>query len=74
MLWAYMRFSQFLIIWSGNIAEETPLLHDRTQTGWKYVALFLVVFHFFVPFVLLLWRRTKRDAARAGDGGDAGSW
>ena len=61
MLWAYLSFSQFLIIWSGNIAEETPYYYSRTQTGWKYVALTLVMFHFFVPFILLLWRRTKRN-------------
>lgn len=61
MLWAYLSFSQFLIIWSGNIAEETPYYYARTQTGWRYAALLLVMFHFFVPFVLLLWRRTKRS-------------
>ena len=61
MLWAYFSFSQYLIIWSANIAEETPYYVARTHTGWKYVALFLVVFHFFVPFLLLLWRRTKRN-------------
>ena len=61
MLWAYISLSQYLIIWSANIAEETPYYVARTQTGWKYVALFLVVFHFFVPFLLLLWRRTKRN-------------
>ena len=61
MLWAYLSFSQYLIIWSGNIAEETPYYYARTLTGWKYVALLLVMFHFFVPFVLLLWRRTKRN-------------
>ena len=61
MLWAYLSFAQFLIIWSANIAEETPYYYSRTQTGWKYVALVLVMFHFFVPFILLLWRRTKRN-------------
>jgi hypothetical protein len=61
MLWAYLSFSQFLIIWSGNIADETPYYYARTRTGWKYVALLLVMFHFFVPFILLLWRRTKRS-------------
>jgi hypothetical protein len=38
----------------------------RTHTGWKYVALFLVVFHFFIPFLLLLWRRTKRNPRALG--------
>ena len=61
MLWAYIQFSQFLIIWSGNIEEETPYYLARTHAGWKFVALFLIVFHFFIPFLLLLWRRTKRN-------------
>ena len=61
MLWAYMHFSQFLIIWSGNLAEETPYYYARTKTGWKYLALALVLFHWLLPFVLLLWRRTKRN-------------
>ncbi|HEV8607705.1 MAG TPA: hypothetical protein VGQ99_20385 [Tepidisphaeraceae bacterium] len=60
MLWAYMQFSQFLIIWSGNIAEETPFYIYRTQRGWQVVGLLLIVFHFFIPFILLLNRRTKR--------------
>ena len=60
MLWAYVSFSQYLIIWSGNIAEETPFYVYRTNGAWKYVALALIVLHFFVPFLLLLSRRTKR--------------
>jgi hypothetical protein len=63
ILWAYVQFSQLLIMWSGNLAEETPYYVRRIQQpGWKYVALALVVLHFFVPFALLLLRRTKRAA------------
>lgn len=61
MLWAYINFSQFLIIWSGNIAEEVPYYYFRTRGGWGWIALFLVVFHFFAPFTLLLWRKVKRE-------------
>ena len=61
LIWAYLNFSQFLIIWSGNIAEETPYYYFRLHGGWQYVALFLVIFHWAVPFALLLWRRNKRD-------------
>ena len=61
LLWAYTNFSQFLIMWSGNIAEETPYYHYRNTGSWGGVALFLVIFHFFTPFLLLLWRRVKRD-------------
>jgi len=60
MLWAYMQFSQFLIIWSGNTAEEIPFYIYRTKHGWQAIALILIIFHFFIPFILLLNRRTKR--------------
>jgi hypothetical protein len=61
MLWAYMQFSQYLIIWSGNLAEETPFYIYRTHRGWQAVGLLLIIFHFFIPFILLLNRRTKRS-------------
>ncbi len=61
MLWAYMSLSQFLIIWSGNVSEETPWYIARTHHGWGAVGLLLIIFHFAVPFALLLSRRTKRD-------------
>ena len=62
MLWAYMAFSQFLIIWSGNLAEEIPWYLRRLKGGWEYVAFALVVFHFFVPFFALLFRDIKRNS------------
>jgi hypothetical protein len=61
LLWAYVNFSQFLIMWSGNISEETPYYYFRNRGSWGAVALFIVIFHFFTPFLLLLWRRVKRD-------------
>jgi hypothetical protein len=61
MLWAYFSFSQYLIIWSGNLPEEISWYLHRLQTGWRLVAIMLVVFHFAVPFVLLLSRAIKRD-------------
>jgi len=63
MLWAYFSFSQYLIIWAGNIPEEIAWYFHRLQTGWRFIALVLVLFHFAVPFVLLLSRRVKRDAS-----------
>ncbi len=63
MLWAYLNFSQFLIIWSGNLAEEVPYYFYRTSKGWRYMGLALVLFHFAVPFALLIWRRTKRTVS-----------
>jgi hypothetical protein len=66
MLWAYLAFSQFLIIWSGNLPEEVIWYRHRLDGGWAWVALLLVVFHFAVPFLLLLSRRIKRRARLLG--------
>ena len=60
MLWAYLAFSQFLIIWSGNLKEEIPWFESRARGVWAALAVFLIVFHFFVPFLLLLSRNVKR--------------
>ena len=62
MLWAYMSFSQYLIIWSGNLPEEIPWYLRRTRGGWQWVALALIVFHFFLPFFVLLFRENKRQS------------
>ena len=61
MLWAYFAFSQYLIIWSGNLPEEIAWYLHRLQTGWRIVAITLVIFHFAAPFVLLLSRAVKRE-------------
>ena len=62
MVWAYFNFSQWLIIWSGNLPEEIPWYLRRLNGGWEAVGIFLVVFHFAVPFALLLSRQLKRKA------------
>jgi hypothetical protein len=64
MVWAYFAFSQWLIIWAGNLPEEITWYMRRLNGGWGYVGLFLVVFHFAVPFVRLLSRPFKRDITR----------
>lgn len=61
MLWAYIAFSQFLIIWSGNLTEEIPWYVHRIHGGWQWIGLLLLVFHFVLPFFLLLSRFTKRN-------------
>ena len=66
MLWAYLSFSQYLIIWAGNLREEIPWYLSRSQGGWAGVALALIVFHFAVPFLLLLSRFVKRRARILG--------
>lgn len=64
MVWAYFNFSQFLIIWSGNLPEETPWYLKRMANGWGWVGLILIVFHFAVPFLILLSRDIKRHSKR----------
>jgi hypothetical protein len=60
MLWAYLSFSQFLIIWSGNMPEETSWYLSRARGSWAALAVTLIIFHFAVPFFLLLSRDIKR--------------
>jgi hypothetical protein len=62
MLWAYFSFSQFLIVWSGNLPEEIPWYLHRLRGGWQWIGIVLIVFHFVLPFLLLLSRDTKRNA------------
>ncbi len=62
MLWAYMSFSQFLIIWAGNLPEEIPYYLRRGRGVATWIALALAIFHFFVPFFILLIRQNKRRA------------
>jgi len=63
MLWAYIGFSDYLITWSGNLAEETPTYLRRTTGIWGFTAILLLVLHFFLPFGVLLSRATKRNPA-----------
>jgi hypothetical protein len=61
MMWAYLSFSQFLIIWAGNLPDEIPFYVERLRGGWQYVGLALVFAHFALPFALLLSRDIKRN-------------
>lgn len=62
MVWAYFNFSQYLIIWSGNLTEETPFYVIRSKGGWGAMGLALIVFHFAFPFLILLMQDFKRKA------------
>ena len=64
MLWAYLTFSQFLIIWSANLTEEIPHYLIRWDNGYQWVSVFMIVAHFALPYVLLLSRDIKRDWKR----------
>lgn len=64
MLYTYLSFSQFIIQWSGNLVEEIPWYMNRSRGGWKPVMLFVVLFHFAVPFLILLNRNLKKHGPR----------
>jgi hypothetical protein len=64
MVWAYFSFSQWLIIWAGNLPEEITWYLYRIRGGWQTVALSLVLLQFTLPFLLLLSRELKRDARK----------
>ena len=61
VFWAYMAFSQYFLIWYGNIPEETIWFTHRWHGTWKAVTLLLVLGHFLVPFVILMTRWAKRS-------------
>jgi hypothetical protein len=63
VLWAYCAFSQFLLIFAGNIREEATWYLARERPGWLGVAIALIAVHFFAPFFLLLLRAVKRNPA-----------
>ena len=62
--WGYIAFSQFMLIWIANVPEEVPWYLTRIRGGWLWVFAFLALFHFLVPFFLLLSRPLKRDPPR----------
>ena len=61
MLWAYVNFSQYLIVWSGNLPEEISWYLARFRGGWGWVGLAVLLFHFVLPFLLLLSREANRN-------------
>lgn len=62
--WAYVAFSQFMLIWIANIPEEVPWYILRVEGGWRWVAAFLAVGQFLVPFFLLVQRGVTRNPRR----------
>jgi hypothetical protein len=61
VFWAYIAFSQFVLIWYANIPEETVFYMTRLEGGWNVVSYALPVVHFFIPFIFLLSRHVKRN-------------
>jgi hypothetical protein len=64
MLWTYFAFSQYLIIWSGNLPEETTWYVARNHGGWGVIALAIVILQFAFPFLALLSRASKRSGEK----------
>jgi len=64
MLWTYFMLSQFLITWSGNLPEEIPWYQNRSQGGWQWVAVVLLLSYFVLPFLILLSRAVKQQPRR----------
>jgi len=61
MLWAYLAYAQLIVVWSGDLPHEIDWYLHRIAGGWRWIALALLIFHFFGPFFLLLFRQTKRN-------------
>lgn len=64
MMWAYLAFAQLLVIWSGNLPREISWYLHRTAGGWRWVACFIALFQFFIPFFFLLMRPVKKQRGR----------
>jgi hypothetical protein len=64
MVWAYFNFSQWLIIWAGNLPAEITYYMRRLNGGWGFIGLIIVIFHFAIPFGILLSRSFKRNIRR----------
>lgn len=61
IFWAYIAFSQFMLIWYANIPEETEFYIMRSLNGWMGISIALLIFRFIVPFLVLLPRSAKRN-------------
>ena len=64
MLWAYFAFSQYLIIWSGNLPEEIVYYVERIYGAWGALIILIGLLHFAAPFLFLLSRDLKRNPRR----------
>ena len=62
--WAYIAFSQFLLIWYADLPEETVWFMSRWKNGWEYVSILLIVVHFAIPYFALLTQDSKMDLKR----------
>lgn len=61
LAWSYLAFMDYLTVWIADLPTETVWYLPRLRTGWRWLGVWLVVFHLLVPFALLLSRRAKQD-------------
>jgi len=61
LFWAYIAFSQFMLIWAANIPEESTFFRPRMFTDWKWASIALILFHFVIPFAGMMSRHVKRN-------------
>jgi hypothetical protein len=66
MLWAYLEYFQYMLIWAGNLSEEIPYYLARIDGAWQWLALFVALAGFALPFALLVLRPTKRSRRALG--------
>jgi hypothetical protein len=69
VFWTYIAFSQFFLIWYGNLPEETTWYRARMEGSWMTVSVFLMAGHFVAPFFYLMGRTVKRNGATLAVGG-----
>lgn len=66
VLWAYVTFAQYLVIWIGNTQDDNLWYYHRTHDGWAWVGTAIILLHFALPFVFLLFQQTKRNLRLLG--------
>ncbi len=64
MLWAYLAFTQFLIIWAADLPAEIGWYAVRSQPAWRWLAIAVLVFQFALPVFAMLFRSFKREPRR----------
>ncbi|HAB52469.1 MAG: quinol:cytochrome C oxidoreductase [Ignavibacteria bacterium RIFOXYB2_FULL_35_12] len=62
--WAYIAFSQYMLIWYANLPEENFWFLQRWENGWQYLSILLIIAHFIVPYAALLSQPAKMDPKR----------
>ena len=74
MLWAYLTFSQFLIIWSANVVEEIPHYLIRWDGGYQWVSVFMILLHFAAALRAAAVARRQARLAAAAARSPPGCW